>query len=69
MEDVWVSPLPGDIPRWLDDSDVREGIQAMIKIERCQEEEDRLCREADNLCHWFGSELTALEVAIRVQSC
>lgn len=69
MEDVWVSPSAGNIPRWLDDLDVREGIRAMQKVDRAKEERDRLGQEAENLCGWMGKELTALELALRVQSC
>ena len=57
MEDVWISRTPGTLPRWLEDSDVREGIRAMLKIDQCREEHLRLGIEADNLCHGFGREL------------
>ncbi|RDB15037.1 Ubiquitin-like-specific protease ESD4 [Hypsizygus marmoreus] len=64
MEDVWITPVTGDIPRWLEDVDVREGIRAVQKLDRCQEEQRRLGMEADNLCRWFGRELQAMEVAL-----
>ncbi|KAG2113977.1 hypothetical protein DEU56DRAFT_874329 [Suillus clintonianus] len=64
MEDVWIAPSAGDIPRWLDDSDVRDGIRALLKHDRCQEERQRLSIEADNLCRYFGDELAALELAL-----
>ncbi|RDB19001.1 hypothetical protein Hypma_014420 [Hypsizygus marmoreus] len=64
MEDVWITPLSGQTPRWLEDVDVREGIRALQKVDRCQEERRRLGVEADNLCRWFGRELRAVEVAI-----
>jgi hypothetical protein len=64
MEDVWITPSPQEIPRWLDDPDVREGIRAMLKVDRCLEERRRLGNEADNMCRWFGRELEAIEVAI-----
>lgn len=66
MEDVWISQS-GDIPRWLDDADVRQGIRAMLKIDRCLEERCRLGREADNLCRWFGRELAAIELVLHEQ--
>ncbi|OAX32299.1 hypothetical protein K503DRAFT_805338 [Rhizopogon vinicolor AM-OR11-026] len=28
MEDVWIAPSVGDVPRWLEDSDIRLGIEA-----------------------------------------
>jgi hypothetical protein len=65
MEDVWITPTPGVLPAWLDDPDVREGIRAMLKVDRCLEERRRLGMEADNICRWFGRELAAVELAIR----
>ena len=68
MEDVWIVPAEGEVPRWLEDSDVREGIRAILKLDRCLEERRRLGIEADNLCRWFGQELSALEVALSTPS-
>ncbi|KAH7905408.1 hypothetical protein BJ138DRAFT_1230003, partial [Hygrophoropsis aurantiaca] len=65
LEDVWISPVNGDKPRWLEDQNVREGIRAMLKRARCIEEQRRLGMEADNLCRWFGDELAAVEFALR----
>jgi len=67
-EDVWISPSCGDVPRWLEDPDVREGIQAMLKVDRCSEERQRLRMEADNLCQWFHRELAAVELSLRTPS-
>lgn len=64
MEDVWITPSVGAIPRWLDDTDVRRGIRAMLKRDRCQEELKRLEREAHNLSTFFGDELAAIERAL-----
>jgi len=50
---------------WLEDRDVRTGIQAMLKVDRCLEERRCLGWEADNLCRWFGRELAAVELALR----
>lgn len=65
MEDVWIAPSIGDVPRWLEDGDVREGIRAMLKLDRCKEERRRLCSEADNLSHWLVREFLAIEQALR----
>ncbi|KAG1845653.1 hypothetical protein F4604DRAFT_1595417 [Suillus subluteus] len=65
MEDVWITPSVGDVPRWMEDADVRDGIRALLKRERCHEEQRCLGLEADNLCQWFGDELAALELALR----
>ncbi|KAG2739058.1 hypothetical protein P692DRAFT_20756820 [Suillus brevipes Sb2] len=66
MQDVWVTPSMGEVPRWLADSDVRDGIRALLKRDRCREEQRRLGMEADNLCRFFGEELTALELSLRL---
>ena len=65
MQDIWVTPSVGEVPRWLEDADVRDGIRALIKTEHCLEEQRRLGLEADNMCRWFGHELTAIHVALR----
>lgn len=65
MEDVWISrPSEEEMPRWVSDSTVREGIRAMLKAERCSEELRRLHTEAINLSQWFGRELAAIELAL-----
>jgi hypothetical protein len=69
MEDVWISPADINIPSWLEDADVRSGIRAALKADRCLEERHRLGREADNLCRWFGRELVAVELALRNPTC
>ncbi|KAG2115497.1 hypothetical protein DEU56DRAFT_919407 [Suillus clintonianus] len=69
MEDVWITPSTGQVPRWLEDADVRDGIRALLKRERCREEQKRLGIEADNLCRFFGEELAALELALRTPGC
>ncbi|OAX31011.1 hypothetical protein K503DRAFT_794987 [Rhizopogon vinicolor AM-OR11-026] len=66
MQDVWVTPSIGEVPQWLGDLDIREGIQALLKHDRCREEQMRLGMEADNLCHFFEEELAALELSLRL---
>ncbi|KAF8219110.1 hypothetical protein L208DRAFT_1383114 [Tricholoma matsutake] len=68
MEDVWIAPAEGEVPRWLEDHDVREGIRAILKLDQCLEEQCHLGIEADNLCRWFGQELSALEVMLSTPS-
>ena len=66
MEDIWITPTTEGPPAlWLEDRDVRTGIQAMLKVDQCLEERHRLGWEADNLCQWFGRELAAVELALR----
>jgi len=69
MEDVWITPSDGKPQSWLEDSDIRGGIRAMLKAERCVEEQHQLGMESDNLCHWFGRELGAVELALRNPLC
>ena len=64
MEDVWITPSEGQIPRWMEDQAVCDGIRAMLKCDRCLEEQRRLGIEADNLCQWYGAELAAVELAM-----
>lgn len=68
MEDVWITPSQVEAPRWIEDVEVRQGIRAMLKVDRCEEERERLTMEASNLCHWFGQELAALELALSTPS-
>lgn len=68
MEDVWITRTPGVLPRWLEDINVREGIRAMLKVARCREERVRIGAEADNLCRWFGRELSSVEAALALPS-
>ncbi|KAG0697549.1 hypothetical protein DFH29DRAFT_1003608 [Suillus ampliporus] len=66
MQHIWITPSIGEVPRWLQDSDIRDGIRALLKHDRCREEQKRLGMEADNLCRFFEEELTALELSIRL---
>ena len=65
LEDVWISPCIGEAPWWLENPDARDGIQALLKHDQCQEEWCRLGQEADNMCQWFGHELAAVELALQ----
>jgi len=65
MQDVWISPSVGEIPRWLEDAGVRDGIRALIKSQRCLEEQHCLGLEADNMCRWFGHKLAAIHIALQ----
>ena len=64
MEDVWITHSDGEPPLWLCDADIRDGIQAMLKVDWCLEERKCLGMEADNMCCWLASELTATETAM-----
>ncbi|TFK20686.1 hypothetical protein FA15DRAFT_759211 [Coprinopsis marcescibilis] len=63
LEDVWILPSKQEIPPWLGDSTVRQGIRGMLRQDRCLEEQLRLGWESDNLCRFFGCELRAIDLA------
>ncbi|KIK11422.1 hypothetical protein PISMIDRAFT_19535, partial [Pisolithus microcarpus 441] len=54
-----------ETPLWLQDADMRDGIRALLKHERCLEEQRHLGSEADNMCRWFGHELSAVHAALQ----
>ncbi|KAJ2911799.1 hypothetical protein MD484_g8611, partial [Candolleomyces efflorescens] len=64
MEDVWIEQSVGQTPRWIESPEVRHGIRAMLSLDRCREERVRLGKEGDNMCRWFGSELTKTRLAM-----
>ena len=66
MEDVWVMSTIGPGPRWLTDANIHKGIHAILKSDRCLEEHWRLGLEADNLCAWFGCQLEAITLALKL---
>lgn len=63
-EDVWITPTEGPIPRWLNDSDVRDGIRALHSADRCAEESQRLDMERRNLVNWLNNEISVVTSAI-----
>lgn len=65
MENVWVEPVQGDSKRWVHDQDVRDGIRAMLRLKRCNEEQRRLSWEANNMQRWYRRELQAIIAAIQ----
>lgn len=68
MEDVWITPAPLEVPRWLDDEDVRDGIHAMHRIDRCEEEKRRIAHEVENIIGWLAREIAAVELALETPS-
>ncbi|KAJ3554830.1 hypothetical protein NM688_g2903 [Phlebia brevispora] len=69
MEDVWIAPsATADPPRWLQDENIRHGILSMHRRLRSVEEKERCAEEAQNMCLWYGEELAAIEVALRLPS-
>ena len=68
MQDIWITPLsPSEpMPPWLQDPNVWRGIRALLKLDRCKEERERLDREANNLCRWYGRMLVSIETVLRI---
>ncbi|KAG9309099.1 hypothetical protein JVU11DRAFT_10983 [Chiua virens] len=64
LEDVWITPSTRQVPLWLEDSDIHLGIQGLLKMDQCLEEQRRLGSEADNLCRWYGDKLAAVELSL-----
>ncbi|KAJ7142115.1 hypothetical protein C8R43DRAFT_892278 [Mycena crocata] len=62
-EDVWITPSAGQIPRWVADSDVRDGIRAMHGSDRCKEEAVRLNLERTNMGNWLRDEFAIVNLA------
>lgn len=52
-----------EIPAWLSDEKVREGIRCVLELDRCNEEEERLRWERCALQEWFMTEWEALVAA------
>ncbi|KAF9503782.1 hypothetical protein BS47DRAFT_1445876 [Hydnum rufescens UP504] len=50
----------GDVPPWLGDEMVRNGIQLVQDIANCQDELELCWRERHSLKHWFDEELAAM---------
>ncbi|KAJ7825154.1 hypothetical protein B0H13DRAFT_1918764 [Mycena leptocephala] len=57
-DDVWIIPSEGEIPRWLDDADMRDGIRALHSADRCVEESNRIRPEIENMSRWLKEENT-----------
>ena len=68
-EDVGLDDYTGEgglataVPRWLGDDHVRKGIRAMLQLDRCNEEDDRLSREVVRLGEWADVEWRAIGAA------
>ncbi|KAJ7339964.1 hypothetical protein DFH08DRAFT_704657 [Mycena albidolilacea] len=67
-EDVWTTPQEGEIPRWMDDKDVRDGIQSLLVLDRCEEEMQRLATERTNLARWLDHELLVVGHAMQANT-
>ncbi|PBK71398.1 hypothetical protein ARMSODRAFT_883693 [Armillaria solidipes] len=73
LQDVWIQAIPTEAPAWLVDANIRQGIRAMLQLDRCLEERRRLGHEADHLLSWLECELASIfhlnfEVAFSLRS-
>ncbi|THU82162.1 hypothetical protein K435DRAFT_692076 [Dendrothele bispora CBS 962.96] len=53
-------PSEAPPPPWLADENVRKGIQSMLEVDRCDEEDERLSVEIASLREWFKEEWEVL---------
>lgn len=60
MEDVWITLSLRQIPHWMDDKNIHHRTCTMLKHDWCIEEQQRVGIEANNLCCWYGNELTTV---------
>ncbi|KAJ7811762.1 hypothetical protein B0H13DRAFT_2243255 [Mycena leptocephala] len=58
----------GEPPLWLSDEQVRTGIKAMLELDRCDEEDDRLLKEACALRVWFAEEWKTVQALLKMLS-
>ena len=49
----------------MSDEAVHDGIKAMLELDRCREEEERLIQECHTLQIWFSEEWVIIEQAIQ----
>lgn len=62
QEDPGLGPQDeGDLPAWQIDAQVRRGIRAMLEIDRCREEQERLLAEGEALSSWWSEECVVLD--------
>ncbi|KAK6972164.1 hypothetical protein R3P38DRAFT_3207371 [Favolaschia claudopus] len=51
-------------PLWLSDDNVRDGIKALLELDRCDEEDARLLREKIAMREWFAEEWEVIQRAV-----
>ncbi|KAK7436273.1 hypothetical protein VKT23_019237 [Stygiomarasmius scandens] len=68
-QDIGLDEDEGAPPPWLKDEDVCKGIKAMLEINRCDEEKDRLLVEMQSLQEWFTEEWMVLMKTLGIIDC
>jgi hypothetical protein len=64
-QDIGLVDFEGQIPRWLGDDKVRQGIKSSLELDRCEEEERRLCKERQAIQDWMVEEWHCVDAAIK----
>ncbi|THU78047.1 hypothetical protein K435DRAFT_700925 [Dendrothele bispora CBS 962.96] len=59
-----VDVVPRAPPPWLADEKVRQGIRAMLELDRCDEEEERLAVERKAMQSWLKEEWNVVRYTI-----
>lgn len=68
-DDMWVDIAQDacfhskDLPKWLFDKPTRQGIQAMLEVQRCDEELERLDHERSVMHSWLQTQDKQLQLA------
>lgn len=62
-QDIGLDDELGEIPKWLGDENVRNGIKYMLQLDRCLEEERRLKKERSVLQEWMIEEWNLVKAA------
>ena len=65
-QDVGLEDDTDGVPCWLGDEAVREGISAMLDLDRAQEELARVTMEHTNIQNWFRQEWQAVKAALMI---
>jgi hypothetical protein len=60
LEEVYFAEAGKPVPRWVKEQGVRDGIRAMLLVQRCIEEQKRLVREERNLRSWVARQSAAV---------
>jgi hypothetical protein len=55
----------GEIPGWLGDDGIRQGIKSLLELDRCEEEERSLCKERQAMQEWMLEEWECVSEAIK----
>lgn len=56
----------GNVPDWLGNESVREGIKCLLQLDRCREEKERLIMEMKRMPEWMLEEWECIQEAITI---